>query len=61
MCIKKVRYLLIYFFLFKHLPTDSHVIRIMTNINALVQQSCSVFTRGKNATDGKFIKKLLGL
>lgn len=28
----------------------------MTNITALIQQSCSVYTRGKNATKG--IKKI---
>jgi pyrroline-5-carboxylate reductase len=25
----------------------------MTNTNALIQQSCSVFSKGTNATDGK--------
>lgn len=36
----------------KHLPEKTRVIRAMPNINALIHQSCTVFARGKFATDG---------
>jgi pyrroline-5-carboxylate reductase len=50
---KLIPKLLINFFAFKNLPKNTRVIRIMTNMTALIQQSCSVFSRGKHATLGK--------
>jgi pyrroline-5-carboxylate reductase len=43
------------------LPNDSRVIRVMPNTPAIVQEACSVFVRGKNATDddANLIQKLL--
>lgn len=39
------------FSLFQILPNDSRVIRVMPNTPALVNQGCSVFVRGTNATE----------
>jgi pyrroline-5-carboxylate reductase len=43
------------------LPNDSRVIRVMPNTPAMVQAACSVFCRGKNATDddANLVQKLL--
>ena len=39
----------------KCLPKEARVIRIMTNLPALVQEGCSVYSKGKNATEGIYI------
>lgn len=45
----------------KTLPNDSRVIRVMPNTPALVQEACSVFVQGSNATldDAQLVEKLL--
>ncbi|KAG5670936.1 hypothetical protein PVAND_001165 [Polypedilum vanderplanki] len=45
----------------KILAHDSRIIRVMPNIPATVLESCSVFVRGKNATDddANIVQKLL--
>ena len=47
------------------MPDHARVVRIMTNINAFIQQSTSVFTLGKrarsNADDAKSVRELLSV
>ena len=54
------RFFLLLIFNFTHrsmtkvLCSDARVIRIMTNLPALVQEGCSVYSKGTNVTEGKF-------
>lgn len=40
--------------LFKFMANEARVVRIMTNTAAMIQQGCSVYSKGKYATDGMF-------
>lgn len=48
-------FMVVTIFELKNLPNQTRVIRAMPNINALIHQSCTVFARGKFATNGKSI------
>ena len=49
------------FFLFKHLPPNTHLIRVQPNLACAVQCGVSAFSRGKFALeeDAQLIHKLL--
>jgi pyrroline-5-carboxylate reductase len=48
----RILFSIIKFLCFKYLIKEARIIRIMMNINCLVHKSCSVFSKGINATDG---------
>lgn len=46
---------------FKILKNNVRVVRIMTNLAALVQQGCSVYAKGTYVNAGKFSQKMASL